>query len=106
MKLSKMTKAATVALLLGAFGITQTFAGSEKNKSHKQSAEKNKRVALTGSNIPEKVKVKSVGTLTTSPTRIYKRDEINKTGRFTTERVLAQDPSVQIHGFGAAGPNN
>jgi outer membrane cobalamin receptor len=63
-------------------------------------------VMVTGSNIPQKVKIKSIGTLTTSPVRVFKRREIDQTGAFNTEDVLRHDPSIQIHGFGQAGPGN
>lgn len=63
-------------------------------------------VFVTGSNIPQKVKVKRIGSLTTSPITAYDRDDIHKTGRFTTEDVLRQDPSLKVHGFGQAGPND
>ncbi len=106
MKLSNVLTTAGLLLVLGAIGVGQTFAGSQKEKSNKQSVEKYKYVFVTGSRIPQKVKVKSVGTLTTSPLRTYKRSEIDQMGRFTTERVLAQDPSVQINGVGGAGPGN
>ena len=63
-------------------------------------------VTVTGSNIPQKVRIKPIGTLTTSPIRTYDRHEIDQMGRFTTEEVLRQDPSLSVHGFGQAGPNN
>ena len=63
-------------------------------------------VTVTGSNIPQRVRIKSIGTLTASPQRIYNRREIDQMGRFTTEEVLRQDPSLSVHGFGQAGPNN
>ena len=106
MKISKMIRISALLLTLAPLGAGQTFAGSHKDKSKKQEKEQYKYVVVTGSRIPQKVKVKSVGTLTSSPVRVYKRKEIDKTGRFTTEGVLAQDPSVQINGFGAAGPGN
>jgi hypothetical protein len=63
-----------------------------------------KYVFVTGSMIPQKVKVKSIGTATVSELRVYKRREIDQTGQFTTEGVLAQDPSVRIiSGHGSGG---
>lgn len=61
---------------------------------------------MTGSAIPQQVRIKPIGTATTSPVRIFDRDEIDKTGAFNTEDVLRHDPSIKVHGFGAAGPNN
>ena len=64
-----------------------------------------KYVFVTGSNIPQRVKVKSVGTATVSPVRVIKRESIRQSGRFTTERVLAaEDPSVRVlSGHGGSG---
>ena len=62
-----------------------------------------KYVVLTGSYIPQKVVVRSIGTNTTDPRRIYNRNEIDKTGRVTTEGVLRLDPSLTVvsgHGSG------
>ena len=55
-----------------------------------------KYVVLTGSYIPQKVVVRSIGTNTTDPRRIYNRSEIDKTGRVTTEGVLRLDPSLTV----------
>jgi hypothetical protein len=57
-----------------------------------------KLVFVTGSNIPQRVAVKAIGTDTTSPVRVYPRAELDRTGRFTTQGVLALDPSVNITG--------
>ena len=62
-----------------------------------------KYVVLTGSYIPQKVVLRSTGTNTTDPRRIYNRNEIDKTGRVTTEGVLRMDPSLTVHSAGASG---
>lgn len=59
-----------------------------------------KLVFVTGSNIPQRVQVKAIGTNTTSPVRVYTRAELDRTGRFTTQGQLALDPSVTIIGNG------
>jgi hypothetical protein len=62
-----------------------------------------KYVVLTGSYIPQKVVVRSIGTNTVDPRRIYNRSEIDRTGRVTTEDVLRLDPSLTVvsgHGSG------
>ncbi len=64
-----------------------------------------KLVFMTGSRIPQRLRVKAIGTKTTSPVRVYTRAEIDRTGRFTTEGILAQDPSVRIIGNGSHGGN-
>lgn len=53
-------------------------------------------VWVTGSWIPQKVKIKPVGTNTASPMSVWTRREIDQTGRVTTEGVLAQDPDLHV----------
>ena len=62
--------------------------------------EKAKEVAVfvTGSLIPQRVKVRRVGTATVSPVRIIDRREIDETGRHTTPGVLANEPSLRVIG--------
>jgi hypothetical protein len=55
-------------------------------------------VFVTGSLIPQRVKVKAIGTTTVSPVRIIDRREIDSTGRRTTRGVLIADPSVRAVG--------
>lgn len=55
-------------------------------------------VFVTGSLIPQRIKLKSVGTATVSPIRIIDRREIDSTGRQTTRGVLIVDPSVRVTG--------
>jgi hypothetical protein len=62
-----------------------------------------KYVVLTGSYIPQKVVVRSIGTNTTDPRRIYNRSEIDRTGRVTTEDVLRLDPSLTVVSGHASG---
>ena len=65
-----------------------------------EKVEREKLVFVTGSNIPQRVKIKAIGSNTQSPMRIYKRGEIDKLGRFTTEGILAQDASLQAFRVG------
>ena len=55
-------------------------------------------VFVTGSLIPQRIKLKSVGTATVSPIRIIDRREIDSTGRQTTRGALIVDPSVRTTG--------
>lgn len=55
-------------------------------------------VFVTGSLIPQRVKLKRIGTTTVSPVRIIDRREIDGTGRRTTRGVLITDPSVRAVG--------
>ena len=70
--------------------INQTEAHGEKTKEV--------TVFVTGSLIPQRVKVRRVGTTTVSPVRIIDRREIDETGRHTTPGVLINDTSVRVIG--------
>jgi hypothetical protein len=72
------------------------FAG----KPAEQASEQKKQVGeetifVTGSLIPQRIKLKPVGTTTVSPVRIIDRREIDATGRRTARGVLIADPSVR-----------
>lgn len=54
-------------------------------------------VMVTGSNIPQKVIVRSIGTTTPYNLRIYTQAELLSTGRQNAgEALAALDPSIQI----------
>ena len=55
-------------------------------------------VFVTGSLIPQRIKVQRVGTKTVSPIRMIDRWEIDATGRGTTAGAFVNDPSVRIIG--------
>ncbi len=55
-------------------------------------------VFVTGSLIPQRVRVQPVGTTTVSPIRNIDRREIDSTGRFTTVGAFVNEPSVRIIG--------
>jgi hypothetical protein len=55
-------------------------------------------VFVTGSLIPQRIKLKPVGTTTVSPIRIIDRWEIDATGRHTTRGFFVADPSVRVTG--------
>jgi hypothetical protein len=55
-------------------------------------------VFVTGSLIPQRIKVRRVGTTTVSPLRVIDRREIDSTGRQTAAGFFVNDPSVRIIG--------
>jgi hypothetical protein len=55
-------------------------------------------VFITGSLIPQRIKVRRIGTNTVSPVRIIDRTEIDQTGRQTTPGAFVNEPSVRIIG--------
>ena len=57
-----------------------------------------KTVFITGSLIPQRIKVRRVGTTTVSPVRVIDRQEIDQTGRLTTPGAFVNDPSVRVIG--------
>ena len=83
-----------LAFTAGAFGDSP----SERVRDKRKVKPPQKYVMVTGSHIPQAVKVKSIGTATTSPLRVIERKEIDKSGRFTTKDVLADDPSIRTFG--------
>ena len=91
MRSSKLLKGMAL-MLLSATGLAAVAFAEPPNSQFG-----NKYVFVTGSMIPQKVKVKSVGTATVSPVSVYERRQIDRTGRFTAEGVLsALDPSVNV----------
>ena len=83
---------------------TGLFAGEAlARKPADQVSEHNSEVSertvfVTGSLIPQRIKLKRVGTATVSPIRIIDRREIDATGRRTTRGALSADPSVRAVG--------
>ena len=72
------------------------FAGEQKPEP--ASRDQEKLVFVTGSLIPQRVKLRAVGTATLSPLRVIDRGEIDRTGRVTTPGAFVNDPSVQMVG--------
>ena len=57
-------------------------------------------IFVTGSLIPQRVKLQPIGTKTVSPVRIIDRHEIDGTGRLTTAGALINEPSLRVIGIG------
>jgi outer membrane cobalamin receptor len=89
----KTLKLATIGATLLVLAVV---AGEAVAAPNDQPGERYAYVFVTGSRIPQKIKIKAIGTNTVSPLRVYKRNEIDQTGRFTTEDVLRLEPSVQV----------
>lgn len=102
MKLFSLTKvilfSVSFATLLGS--VAQADPRARHNKSAILDQNEEERYArVTGSNLPQKVKLKSIGTTTPYNVRIYTRRELESTGRFTPgEALRALDPSIQLSG--------
>ena len=89
---------ATIFIVASMFGAT-VLADPTVNQApkHKQNVEE-QTVFVTGSLIPQRIKLRPIGTTTVSPLRIIDRHEIDWTGRRTTAGAFVNDPSVRIIG--------
>jgi outer membrane cobalamin receptor len=88
------------SLSIAAFCLLASLAYGEDSNKGKAASEKKpakkQRVAVTGSNIPEKKeRVQRHIPTTVSPTVIITRDEIDRLGRPTVVGVLAQQPTIR-----------
>jgi hypothetical protein len=74
------------------------YADQPVSRVSQQAETKEVLVFVTGSLIPKRVKLSSVGTKTVSPLRVIDRTEIDQTGRHTTLGALANEPSLRVIG--------
>ena len=79
-----------------AAGILADSAFADKPAAQEESKERT--VFVTGSLIPQRIKLKRIGTTTISPIRVIDRQEIDATGRQTTRGALIADPAIRIIG--------
>jgi hypothetical protein len=70
----------------------------KQGPKRKQQKVEEQMVFVTGSLIPQRIKLRPIGTTTVSPLRIIDRHEIDWTGRQTTAGAFVVDPSVRIIG--------
>lgn len=93
----------TFRCVAGLFAAGMLAGAALADKPNDRSSENTKpdsgeAVFVTGSLIPQRIKLKPLGTTTVSPIRIIDRHEIDTTGRRTTRGVLIADPSVRALG--------
>jgi len=69
-----------------------------KQTSERKEQVEEKLVFVTGSMIPQRIKIRRIGTTTVSPVRVIDRQEIDWTGRRTTPGAVINDPSARIIG--------
>ncbi|PYK33616.1 MAG: hypothetical protein DME54_11905 [Verrucomicrobia bacterium] len=106
MKISSMIKSAAVLLILSVAAST-AFAGPQRVEQvvvPPPAGEHYAYVWVTGSRLPQRVKISPVGTLTFNSLTVWDRRQINQVGpgRFTAEGVLRLDPAVTVR-MGRAG---
>ncbi len=70
---------------------------TNQTSERKQKVEE-RAIFITGSLIPQRIKLQPIGTTTVSPIRFIDRREIDQTGRRTTPGAFVVDPSVRIIG--------
>lgn len=87
--------AAVTALIATSASLADTPVKGSQERNEKLTE---KTVFVTGSLIPQRIKVQRVGTKTVSPLRMIDRREIDATGRATTAGAFVNDPSVRIIG--------
>src|SRR2546426_10383157 len=80
------------------FGATVLADPTVNETSKRKQNVEERAVFVTGSLIPQRIKLKPIGTTTVSPVRIIDRHEIDWTGRFTTPGVLIDEPSLRVIG--------
>jgi hypothetical protein len=80
------------------FGATVLADPTVNQTSKRKQKVEEQTVFVTGSLIPQRVKLQPIGTKTVSPVRIIDRHEIDWTGRQTTPGAFVNDPSVRIIG--------
>jgi len=89
---------------IAVFIAVSALVGSALADPHpKQTAERKEQVEeklvfVTGSLIPQRIKIRRIGTTTVSPVRVIDRQEIDWTGRRTTAGAFINDPSARIIG--------
>jgi hypothetical protein len=90
----------SVTILVG----TSMFAGTMladpkvKQTSKRDQKVEEQTVFITGSLIPQRVKVLPIGTTTVSPVRVIDRHQIDWAGRPTTPGAFINEPSVRVIG--------
>jgi len=103
MKISKVIKWAAALSMLSVVA-TPVFAGPQKSEVMvSPEGERYAYVWVTGSRIPQKIKISPIGTTSFSALSEWDRRQINRTGRGTVEGVLREDPSVSIRLNRASG---
>jgi hypothetical protein len=70
----------------------------DKQIPERQEKVKEVTVFVTGSLIPQRVRLQPVGTTTVSPVRVIDRAEIDSTGRQTTAGAFINEPSLRVIG--------
>ena len=93
-----IAKSAVILITISLFAGTVLADPKVKQAPKRKQKVEEQTVFVTGSLIPQRIKLQPIGTTTVSPLRIIDRHEIDWTGRQTTAGALVNDPSVRIIG--------
>jgi hypothetical protein len=98
MKMSNLIKT-VVALLILSVVTTIALAGTQRvEQAPPQKGERYAYVWLTGSRIPQKVKISPIGTPSFSALSEWDRRQINQTRGGTVRQALENEPSLSFRG--------
>lgn len=89
---------ATIFIVASMFARTVLAEPTSNRASKREQKVEERTVFVTGSLIPQRVKLLPIGTKTVSPVRIIDRHEIDWTARQTTPGAFVNEPSVRIIG--------
>ena len=94
-----LTSSSAITLIVASMLAVTVLADPTVNQTsgRKQKVEE-RTIFVTGSLIPQRVKLQPIGTTTVSPVRIIDRREIDQTGRRTTPGILVNEPSLRVIG--------
>lgn len=100
MKASILVKAMVIAVGVSAILPSLAMADPRNRRTEKilMQDSPERYVRVTGSHIPQKVQLRSIGTTTPYNLRIYTRRELESRGTGTVAGGLALDPSIRISG--------
>lgn len=99
MKLTTVIRTTIGVVCFGAL-VSPTVKADSKNRHRDQKileqGGEEQWAYVTGSHLPQKVKVKSIGTDSVHNVRIFTQRELLSTGRQTVGDALTLDPSIQL----------
>lgn len=100
MQRTKFWVALLVGIITGMLPAFRSFAGSRAEQIYvkQEIPNQEKLVYVTGSRIPQRVKVKHIGTETPWNVKVIGQHEIDLSGRQTVRDVFVTEPSVRIIG--------
>jgi hypothetical protein len=93
-----IAKSAAILMAASMFAGTVLADPTVNQTSKRKQNVEEQTVFVTGSLIPQRVKLQPIGTKTVSPVRIIDRHEIDRTGRQTTPGAFINEPSVRVTG--------